>query len=499
MMKVTTISIFLLLSGFMWAQTPEQQAPQYEVEAHLRFLASDELQGRRTGEPGNFIAARYIAENFKAFGAQPIPGAEGYFQYFPLETVTPPQSSALKIGKSTYEHRKDYLMMAGDAVNAKTTAVFAGHGWVDTGSGHDDYKGLDVKGKVVFVIAGLPDNPSPMAAFNSIQDKRRLAQERGAAALVELYRLSFPWQFALQFFGKSSTRAGDDTPGGGATIPYGWLKEKGGDALAEVVKGTPQKIVFSSSGASVVRQLVPNVVAVIPGSDPVLKDEYVLISAHFDHVGTGKNGGSPVTAEDSIFNGARDNAFGTTALLLAARTLAQQKTRRSIILLACNGEEMGLLGSLYYADHPLIPLRQTIFNLNADGAGYNDTSHISAIGFGRTGTDEHIEGAASAFGMGVIPNPVPEQGLYDRSDNVAFAAKGVPAVCISPGVTGFDEQLMKYYHQVPDEADSVDMAYLLRYCQSFALLARRIADDMAKPVWKKGDKYEGAGMKLYQK
>lgn len=497
-MRFTIFSFLLTLSSLALAQSPEHTAPQYEVEAHLRFLASDELQGRRTGEPGNFIAARYIAENFRAFGAQPLPGADGYFQHFPLETVTPPSASALKIGKTTYEHRKDYLMMAGDALNAKTTAVFAGHGWVDASAGHDDYKGLDVKGKVVFVISGLPDDSSPMAAFNSIRDKRRLAQERGAVAIIELYRLGFPWQFALQYFGKSSTRVGDDSPDK-ATIPYGWLKEKGNDALAEIVKGAPQKITLSSSGASVTRQMVPNVIAVIPGSDPVLKDEYVLLSAHFDHVGTGKNGGSPFTAADSIFNGARDNAFGTSALLLAARTLAQQKTKRSIILLACNGEEMGLLGSLYYADHPLIPLRQTIFNLNADGAGYNEITKISAVGHGRTGTDEHIEAAAAAFGLGVIPNPVPEQGLFDRSDNVAFAAKGVPAVCISPGVTGFDETLMKYYHQAPDEADSVDMPYLLRYCQSFALLARRIADDTAKPIWKKGDKYESAGMKLYQK
>lgn len=498
-MRFTFFSLLLILGSSALAQSPEHQAPQYEVEAHLRFLASDELQGRRTGDPGNYIAARYIAENFRAFGAQPLPGADGYYQQFPLETVTPPQSSALKIGKSTYEHRKDYLMMAGNALTAKTTGVFAGHGWVDAATGHDDYKGLDVKGKVVFVVVGLPNDSNPMTAFNSISDKRRLAQERGAVAIIELYRLGFPWQFALQYFGKPSTRVGDDNPGGSTTIPYGWLKEKGNDAIAEVVKGAPQKIALSSSGASVVRQMVPNVVAVIPGSDPVLKDEYVLISAHFDHVGTGKNGGSPTTAEDSIFNGARDNAFGTSALLLAARTLAQQKTKRSIILLACNGEEMGLLGSLYYAEHPLIPLRQTIFNLNADGAGYNEATKISAIGYGRTGIDEHIEGVASAFGLGVIPNPVPEQGLFDRSDNVAFAAKGVPAVCISPGVTGFDEMLMKYYHQVPDEADSVDMPYLLRYCQSFALLARRIADDAAKPVWIKGDKYETAGMKLYQK
>ncbi len=493
--------LFLALAAVspLWAQSPEFDSKQYEVEAHLRFLSSDELQGRRTGAPGNLIAARYIAEQLHAFGAKPLPNAQGYFQQWPLETVKPPATASLTVGKTAYENRKDFIVIAGQAVNAKTNAVFAGHGWVDATSGHDDYKGIDVAGKVVFVISGLPGESSPMAAFNSISTKRKLAQERGAVALVELYRLGFPWPFALQFFGRPSERLGEDSRESKSTIPYAWLKEKGNDPVAELVKGTAQKITFNSSGSQESTQYVPNVVAWIEGSDPELKNEYVLLSAHFDHVGTGKDGGAPFTPKDSIFNGARDNAFGTTALLLAARVLGQERPKRSVILLACNGEEMGLLGSKYYADHPLIPMRQVIFNLNADGAGYNDKTSISAVGYGRTDTDGMIDAGAAAFQLKVIPNPVPEQGLFDRSDNVSFAAKGVPSLCISPGVTGFDEELMRYYHQVADEADAVDMAYLLRYCQAFAHTARLIADNPERPVWKAGDKYEKAGKALYEK
>ncbi len=498
-MRKITLFLCLLGGAMLQAQHPEFDAGKYETEAHIRFLASDDLQGRRTGSPGNFIAARYIAEQFRAFGVKPAPGSKNFYQHWPLETVVPPRSAALSMGKTVYEHRKDFMFIAGRPIDMKTTAVFAGHGWVDAESGHDDYKGLDVKGKVVFVITGLPGESSPMAAFNGISSKRKLAEERGAAALIELYRLGFPWPFALQFFGRASNRLGEDASGSMSRIPYGWLKEKGGDPVTEAAKGTPQKISISSSGAVEDTRYVPNVVGVIEGSDPALKDEYILLSAHFDHVGTGKDGGGLFTAQDSIFNGARDNAFGTTALLLAARVLAQQPPRRSVILLACNGEEMGLLGSRYYADHPLLPLRQVIFNLNADGAGYNDTKSVSAVGYDRTGVDAWIEAAAAAFQLGVIPDPVPEQGLYDRSDNVSFAAKGVPSICISPGVTGFDEELMRYYHQTADEAASVDMDYLLKYCRAFAHMARLIADSPERPAWKAGDKYEKAGKELYRK
>jgi len=202
-MKFAFLWIFSALSATAFAQFPEFETRKSEVEAHLRFLASDDLKGRRTGDPGNYLAARYLADYFNAYGAKPV-GSENktYFQNWPLETVTPPANGSLVIGKTEYEFRKDFMLLSGSALNAKTTTVFAGHGWVDTEKGHDDYKNLDVKGKVVFVISGLPDDVSPNSAFRSIPVKRKLAEERGAVALIELYRLGFPWGFALQFFGR---------------------------------------------------------------------------------------------------------------------------------------------------------------------------------------------------------------------------------------------------------------------------------------------------------
>ena len=170
-----------------------------------------------------------------------------------------------------------------------------------------------------------------------------------------------------------------------------------------------------------------------------------------------------------------------------------------MIVLAVTGEELGLLGSKYYADHPLVPLEQTVFNFNTDGAGYNDTTAISLIGMGRTGIDEQIEEAAAAFATKVIANPAPEQGLFDRSDNVSFAAKGVPALTFAPGMTGFDDEIAKYYHQVTDNPETVNLDYLKRYCQVFTLAARLIANRDTVPFWGEGDKYEAAGRSLYGK
>lgn len=493
--------LFLLITGTgLWAQNsrelPEAQLRKADMEAHLRFLAADELQGRRTGEPGNNIAARYIAAQLEAYGLKPAPGAEGFYQTVAFEATTPPSEARLLLGKTEYEQDDGLLIMLGNAAGIKTEAVFANYGWADEKSGHDDYKELDVKGKIVLVLPGTPEAQDPMAVFTSMGKKRKLAQDHGAVALIELYRLQFPWSFFRSFFNKENLSIADEGPEE-ASILYGWLKEQKNSEMENLQKGKKLKAELSSQGFA--RRAVPsqNVAGIIRGSDPKLRDEYVVITAHYDHVGTGKNGGGAYSAKDSIFNGSRDNAMGATALLAAARALSEQPPRRSVLVLAVTGEELGLLGSQYYAEHPLIPLEKTIFNLNTDGAGYNDVSYLSAIGFGRTGTDHLIEAGAHLFGLDVFPNPAPEQGLFDRSDNVSFAANGIPAISISPGMTSFDEEIARYYHQVTDNPDTIDYDYLHKYCQAFARIARLIADEEERPRWAEGDKYEEAGKALY--
>ncbi len=498
--------LLCLLSLEAYAQNsglaPEFQLERPETEAHLRFLASDELQGRRTGEPGNNIAARYIAAQFEAYGLKTAPGLDAYFQPIGFEAVTPPKQASLLLNKTTYTQGGNLLILTGNADNLKAEAVFANYGWVDPDSGYDDYQGLDVKGRIVFVLPGIPGSQDPMAVFNAMGKKRKAAQQKGAAAVIELYRLQFPWPFFRSFFDKENLTLPDQEEEAGSAqqdIVYGWIKEEQDGNMERLQEGKKIKASLTSKGFS--RRIVQsqNVIGIIEGADPLLKEEYLLLTAHYDHVGTGKDGGGPYTPQGSVFNGARDNGMGTAALISAAKALAKERPRRSVIVLAVTGEELGLLGSRYYADNPLIPLNKTIFNLNTDGAGYNDVSYVSVIGYGRTGTDALAEAGANIFGLDVFPNPAPEQNLFDRSDNVSFAVKGVPAIQFTPGTTGFDETIGKYYHQVTDNPDTIDYGYLHKFCQAFARTARLIADDDSRPQWVKGDKYEKAGMELYER
>lgn len=502
MKKLCFLGLLLLSLGVNAQQVPELNMTKAEVEAHLRFLASDELEGRRTGSRGNNIAARYIATQMESYGLKTAPGAQGYYQPVPFESVVPPQAGTFQLDKTTYESGKDFLWLNGDTKSMQTTAVFAQYGWVDAASKRDDFKNLDLKGKVVFVLPGTSeaDAANPMAIFEASAKKRQWAAEKGAVALVELYRLQFPWNFFTNYFGKESLRLADaaDTTAT-PSIAYGWFKEPSPNPLVELTSGKAKsiKVAFSATGGVTQKVQSQNVIGIVEGTDPQLKNEYILITAHYDHVGVGKQGGGSYTQQDSIFNGSRDNAFGTTALLATARALSQQPPKRSVIFLAVTGEEIGLLGSGYYAEHPLIPLKDVVFNFNTDGAGYNSTSLVTIIGLGRTGTDEDIRAGAKPFGLEVNDDPAPEQGLFDRSDNVSFAKKGIPAVNYSPGLTAFDAAIMKFYHQVTDNPNTIDYDYLQKYCQAFAHTARILGDRAQRPVWKAGDKYEKAGQALY--
>lgn len=494
----------LLLSTSLSAQS-DGRAPEFdltaeELEAHLRFIASDALQGRRTGEQGNDIAAAYLAAQYAAYGLETPPGQDNYYQQVPFEATVPPQAAAFTIDKSEYTQGDNLLLMTGNLPETKTKVVFANYGWADEDEGYNDYEDLNVEGKIVIVLPGTPDGKDPNTVFRAMSVKRKLAQENGAIALIELFRLQFPWSFFKSYFNKETlTLAEESEETEQDNFVYGWLKEKQESNIKELQEGKSMKAVLASSGYDSRRIYSNNVMGVIEGSDPGLKGEYILLSAHFDHVGTGKQGGGPFTAQDSIFNGARDNAMGTTSLLAAAKALSEQPPRRSVILLAVTGEEIGLLGSRYYVDNPLIPLEETVFNLNADGAGYNDVSYISAFGYGRTGTDQSIDAAANIFGLDVLPNPIPEQGIFDRSDNASFAQAGIPALSLSPGTTAFDEQVSKYYHQVTDNPDTIDFDYLHKYASAFVRTARLIANMENRPMWIEGDKYEEAGKELYNR
>lgn len=493
------ILFFVKSASFAQEQLPESQLNKDDLFAHLSYLASDELMGRRTGQPGNDSAAAYLARFFDTHGLIPKGNEDNYFQFIDFEQTFIPTEGMLAFNDFKFIQNDNMLILKGQPLQDSAKLVFAGHGLTLSDNGIDDYEGIDVKGKIVLVLPGTPDQQDPLTISKTAPIKRRIAQEKGAIAVIEIYRLGFPWSFFQRYFSKGSmdiaTRASDSED----TITYGWIKEENiGDLNAIIDDKKFTKGFIKHSGANIQSLKSQNVIGLVEGTDKKLKHEYIIVTGHYDHVGAGSDGGGFYSKEDSIFNGARDNAMGTVALMATARSISDQPTKRSVLFIAFTGEELGLLGSKYYVDNPVVPLSQSIFNINTDGAGYNDTTIVSVIGYGRTGIDSLFHQGAKFADLNVFPNPAPRQNLYDRSDNVSFAIKGIPAVNISPGVTDFDAEIQQYYHQVSDEVDSISTFYLLKYAQAISNTTRLVANSTSRPMWVKGDKYEEAGRQLYE-
>ena len=490
MKRILFISIALISFTFC---VKGQILPDVEKEDIIRdiyFLASDELQGRKTGEMGNLVAARYIAEQFRELGLVSPEGIDDYYQSIPFEEIKFPEMASVILQDTILSHGDQVLMLGGAKNEFTAPLVFVDQGWVDDTL--DQYSNLDVKGKIVLATFGIPGSQDPTSGFSVIRKKRKDAEKKGAVGLIEIYAANFPWSMIKNFMNKDQLVIGDPD----ATDPdflYVLSEYKFKNELQEIKENNTVEVKIENSGISVTKSPSPNVVAWLEGTDSLMKDEYVILSAHFDHVGT-KSGPDD---EDNIFNGARDNAIGVASILAAADYFKENPPKRSLLFIAFNAEEIGLLGSEYYAENPVLPLNKAIFNMNIDGAGYNDTSRVTIIGHDRVGVFDIFQEAAEMVGLRAEGDPVPEQGLFDRSDNVNFAKKGIPAPTYSPGISSFDQELMKYYHQTLDNPESLDYNYILKYIQSYIYTSERIANLEIKPKWKDGDKYEKAYNKLY--
>ena len=475
--------------GYAQKEKVTQEVLESEIGAHIRFLAADEMRGRDTGSPELEIAARYIAEAFRSYGLKPVKGADDFFQPVKLINEEPPAKASFSYQSRELKLGEDMLILSGDSMEVKAPIVYANYALPE------DLAKVDVKGKIVIAKAGTPEASGARRSFFSSQDKKVDVAKLGGLALVELYHSEqLPWTFLVKYINKEQLSLYEEEKDK-ADIPLIWLNDPQDERLSELQDAQNEMGTLSIMKKKNQEIQAKNVVAMVEGTDPKLKKQYVVLSAHYDHVGVGE----PIGIQDSIYNGARDNAVGTAALLGSAKYFSKNPPKRSVLFLALTAEEKGMLGSAWYAAHPLLPLEKMVFNLNTDGAGYNDTTKVTVIGLERTTAEEALVDASGAFGLTAITDPVPEQNLYDRSDNVNFAHKGIPAVDFSPGFTAFDQEIMQYYHQVADEVESLDFAYVEKFAEAFTLAAEKIADMPERPFWKPGDKYENAGKDLYGK
>lgn len=458
------------------------------IKGHIYFLASDELAGRDTPSPELNIAARYLATTMERYGVKKVPGADSYLQKVPMKKVTPATSGKIKAGTQTFNLPSDFLLLSGEDMDIKGEILFLQHGT------EADFESASVKDKIIITLAGYEGQSNPQEWFYAAREKRERGKKYGVKAMAEIYsNAQLPWSFLLQFFNQPRTMV-DDGEAEDKGIPFMWVNAGDPAAIAELKKnGSQGSIMVSGSKEEFVDTY--NVVGMVEGSDPAVKDEYVIYSAHYDHVGIG----AADAAGDTIYNGARDNAVGSVTVLSAAENISKNPTRRSALFIFFTGEEKGLLGSAYYADHPMMPLDKAIYCFNSDNAGYNDTSRVTIIGLTRTLAQPLIEKACATFGLDAKEDAVPEQGLFDRSDNVNFAAKGVPAPTFSLGITAFDKEVNRYYHQAADGPETLDYEYLEKFFKSYVYACRLIGNTDQSVFWKEGDKYYQAGKELYGK
>lgn len=483
--SLLTLGLLVISGSLVLAQKQdiEKKFDGKTAISEFTYLASDELMGRDPARPEMKLAYTFIASSLEKAGAKPIPGADGFYQNIPFRLSSPPKSGKLTIGSTDYAQGKNMLVLDGKSLTGTFELVEVGFGM------EEDFAGKDLKGKIAVANVGAPNRLTPSDLFSLGGEKSKRAKEAGAVALIERFNApAVPWQLASNFLNRATLTLDQ---GSSSDLTYIWVEDLKNQLRGDVLTKASLEIT-GKTNRSVDGK---NVVAWIEGTDPNLKNEYVLLSAHYDHVGVG----TPDAQGDSIYNGARDNAAGTVAVMNAAKYFAQNPPKRSILLALWTAEEKGLLGSAYFANNPLVPLDQIVYNLNIDNAGYNDTSLITVIGLGRTSGDFLLEEAAAEFGVKAVSDPSPEQGLYDRSDNVNFARKGIPAPTFSLGFTAFDDSIQKYYHKAGDHVDNFDLDYAQIYWKAFILSAQKIANWDQRPAWKAGDKYEEVSKQLYGK
>ncbi len=510
------------------------------LHAHVKFLSDDLLEGRGPGSRGGMLAAKYIAAQFEALGLEPASTDRSYFQQVQMIGTKPDPTTKLVIkssaGDAEFKFGDDFVGgtdLEQTEIPVVGDLVFVGYGIGAPENTWDDYKGLDVRGKVLLMMVNdppaTPAEPNlfggrALTYYGRWTYKYEEAARRGAAGVILIHTnesAGYAWSVVRNSWG--GERFGLLPEGNAPTLKLkSWVTEDvarkiaqlGGQNLDQLRQAATTRNfrpvslnakVDMNLRAQVQRLTSPNVVGIYRGIDTTLKNEYVVYSAHWDHLGI-----RPDQSGDNIYNGAVDNATGIAGMFSIARAfnLLNIKPRRSILFIATTAEEQGLLGAEYYVRNPLVPIAQTVANINVDSMNVlGQTTDITPLGADRSTLGKIIEEVAKENNLTVSPDTHPEQGLFFRSDHFPFAKAGIPAINLEPGskFVGHsdkwtEEQIQDYrqhrYHQPSDEfSPNWDFSGMVQQARIAFLIGLRIANTNEMPQWNKGDVFERSRLK----
>ena len=461
----TALAAVLLVTPALAPAQARARITAAEIDGDLRFLSSDLLEGRAPATRGGRLAAEYIASQLRAAGVEP--GVNGsYFQTVPIDVVGAQAGTihATATGKATATLRypDEVVMWAGSATNesvARGELVFVGYGAAAPEYRWDDFKNVDVRGKVLLVLVNDPPAPASepnlfggaaMTYFGRWTYKFEEAERRGAAGMLIVHtaeRAGYPWHTVVGSWAKEQRMLPRDAKLPAPLGVRGWITDSAATALLRQVgldlgalrtqaasrdfRPVATGIVMDLGFRNDVHHLQSeNVVGLVRGADRVLSKQYVAYSAHWDHLGIG-----PVVNGDSIYNGASDNASGVSVLLAVARAaVAAPRPKRSQLFVFVTAEESGLLGSGFYARNPTVPASQIVANLNVDGGNVlGRTRDLNVLGENKSSLGREIADFVRPNGMRLSPDQHPEAGHFYRSDHFSFAQVGIPAVSIGAG------------------------------------------------------------------
>jgi len=508
--------------------------------ADIKALSSDEFEGRGPGTKGEELSVNYIADRFKKIGLKPGNPDGTYFQEVPLAGITtePRMSFAVKNQPNELKFQDDFVASSARLQNEikvdNSDVVFVGYGIVSPEYGWDDYKGVDVRGKTILMLINDPPIPDPndpskldekmfkgkaMTYYGRWTYKYEIAARKGAAAAVIIHETepaAYPWQVVRSSWSKENCELDDPNKNMSAVSVRSWITLDAAkklladcgqdfDALKKSAISKDFRPVALGAKANIeIKQTIRrfksrNVIGKFEGSDSKRKDEYVIYTAHWDHLGK-----HPELQGDQIFNGAVDNASGDGAVIALAQafTKVDPPPKRSVLFMCTTGEEAGLLGAKWYAEHPLYPLNKTLADINMDSLNvWGKARDVEDVSYGFSDLDEMLATAAKRQGRVAIPNARPEKGAIYRADNFEFSKAGVPSLYVSKGEhlmsrpenapLRSDEFDLKDYHQRSDEIKpDWDLSGTVQDVDLLFEVGYEVANAEKFPEWKPGNEFK---------